>query len=30
VRVVPGEFTVLTSRPDGSGGSESLVLRLTN
>ncbi|MCZ8165669.1 hypothetical protein [Silanimonas sp.] len=30
VRVVPGEFTVLTSRPDGSDGSESLVLRLTN
>ena len=30
VRVVPGEFTVLTSRPDGSGGSESLVLRLTD
>ncbi|MGL6290188.1 MAG: hypothetical protein ACRC2H_05835 [Silanimonas sp.] len=29
VRVAPGEFIVLTSRPDGRGGSESLVLRLT-
>jgi hypothetical protein len=29
VRAAPGEFIVLTSRPDGRGGSESLVLRLT-